>query len=137
MADSELTHYEVSASRVSPKRTRVDTGDAEFVVGKDVNPVEYFLGSVLACLNSTGTMVARDMDIDIESLAATVESDVNYATYRGEDVADRAGLQGLTVTLSVETAGDADLEAWLAAVKDRCPVTDNVENETGLDVTLA
>lgn len=136
MGDSEMTHYEVRASRVSPKRTRVMTDDAEFVVGKDVNPVEYFLGSVLACVNSTGTMVARDMDIDIESLEATVEGDVNYATYRGEDVADRAGLQGLDVTLSVETAGDADLDAWLQGVKDRCPVTDNVENETGLSVTL-
>ncbi|WP_311173849.1 OsmC family protein [Halobellus ordinarius] len=136
MGDSDLTHYEVTASRLSPKRTQVDTGDAEFVVGKDVNPVEYFLGSVLACLNSTGTMVARDMDIDIESLEATVEGDINYATYRGEDVDDRAGLQGLDVRLSVETAGDADLDAWLASVKDRCPVTDNVENETGLDVTL-
>lgn len=136
MSDSELTHYEVTGSRVSPKRTRVDTGDAEFVVGKDVNPVEYFLGSVLACLNSTGTMVAHDMDIDIKSLEATVEGDVNYATYRGEEVKDRAGLQGLEVTLSVETEGDADLDAWLTSVKERCPVTDNVENETGLSVTL-
>ncbi len=136
MGDSKLTHYEVSASRVSPKRTQVNTGDAEFVVGKDVNPVEYFLGSVLACLNSTGTMVARDMGIDIESLEATVEGDINYATYRGDDVDDRAGLQGLDVTLSVETAGDANLEAWFASVKNRCPVTDNVENETGLNVTL-
>ena len=136
MGESDPTHYEITASRVSPRRTRVDTGDAEFVVGKDVNPVEYFLGSVLACLNSTGTMVARDMDIDIESLEATVEGDLNYATYRGEEVEDRPGLQGLDVTLSVETAGDADLETWLTAVKARCPVTDNVENETGLSVTL-
>jgi uncharacterized OsmC-like protein len=136
MGDSELSHYEVDAARVSPKRTRIDTGDAEFVVGKDVNPVEYFLGSVLACLNSTGTMVARDMDIDIESLEATVESDVNYATYRGEASEDRTGLQELDVTLSVETADAAGLDAWLAAVKDRCPVTDNVENETTLSVTL-
>jgi uncharacterized OsmC-like protein len=136
MGDPDLSHYEVTASRISPKRTQVDTGDADFVVGKDVNPVEYFLGSVLACLNSTGTMVARDMDITIESLEATVEGDVNYATYRGEDVADRPGLQGLTVTLSVETASAADLDTWLAAVKDRCPVTDNVEQETGLSVAL-
>lgn len=136
MGDSDLTHYEVSASRVSPKRTRVDTGGAEVTVGKDVNPVEYFLGSVLACFNSTGTMVAREMDIDITSLEATVEGDVNYATYRGQDAEDRAGLQGVDVTLAVETEGDADLDAWLASVKERCPVTDNVEHETGLDVTL-
>jgi uncharacterized OsmC-like protein len=136
MSDSELSHYEVSASRISPKRTGIDTGDAEFVVGNDVNPVEYFLGSVLACLNSTGTMVASDMDIDIESMEATVEADVNYATYKGEESDDRTGLQGLAVSVSVETADEADLEAWLRGVKDRCPVTDNVENETDLTLSL-
>ncbi|KPN30036.1 hypothetical protein SY89_00758 [Halolamina pelagica] len=61
---------------------------------------------------------------------------MNYATYRGEDVDDRAGLQGVEVSLSVETAGDADLDAWLSNVEDRCPVTDNVENETGVSVSL-
>ncbi|MFB6108420.1 MAG: OsmC family protein [Haloplanus sp.] len=112
------------------------TEDGELVVGHDVNPVECLLGSVLACLNSTGTMVARDMDIDIASLEATVEGDVNYATYLGEDSEDRPGLQGLDVSLSVEADGDADLDAWLSAVKERCPVTDNVGHETGVSVTL-
>ncbi len=110
MGTGELTHYEVDASRISPRRT--------------------------ACLNSTATMVARDMDIDIESLEATVEGDVNYATYRGEASDDRPGLQGVEVELSVEADDDADLDAWLVAVKDRCPVTDTVENETGVTVRL-
>jgi uncharacterized OsmC-like protein len=136
MGDSKLTHYEVSATRVSPQRTQVTTKDGEFVVGNEVNPVEYLLGSVLACLNSTGTMVARDMDIDIEELEATVEGDLNYAMYLGKDTEDRPGLQGLDVTLSVETAGDADLDAWLSAVEERCPVTDNVTGETGVSVSL-
>jgi len=45
---------------------------------------------------------------DIESLAASVETDVNCATYRGEDSEDRTGLQGLAVTLSVDADDDAD-----------------------------
>jgi uncharacterized OsmC-like protein len=81
-------------------------------------------------------MVARDMDIDIVSLEATVEGDVNYATYLGKDSEDRPGLQGVDVSLSVETEGDADLDAWLAAVEERCPVTDNVGHETGVSVAL-
>ena len=136
MGNSKLTHYEVSASRVSPHRTRVTTEDGELVVGGDVNPVECLLGSVLACLNSTATMVAHDMGIDIVSLEATVEGDVNYATYLGKDSEDRPGLQGVDVSLSVEAEDDADLDAWLSAVKERCPVTDNVGNDTGVSVTL-
>ena len=94
MGNSKLTHYEVSATRRSPQRTAVTTEDGEFVVGHDVNPVEYLLGSLLACINSTATMVARDMEIDIESLEATIEGDVNYGTYLGKEYEDRLGRDG-------------------------------------------
>lgn len=135
--DAELTEHELTATRMSPKRTRVDTGDAEFVVGKDVNPVEYFLGSVVACLNSTGTMVARDMDVDIESLDATIRGGVDYSRYMGESSENRPGLQETTVAIDVESDADAEtMTAWLDAVNDRCPVTDNVENESSLSVVL-
>lgn len=133
-----VTSYRLTGTRLSPKRTSVDTGDAEFVVGKDVNPVEYFLGAIVACINSTGTMVARDMDIDIQELEITVEGDVDYARYKGEESSARPGLQGIEASLSV--AADADestLETWLERIEQRCPVTDNVENETALEVSLA
>ncbi|KAB1198692.1 MULTISPECIES: OsmC family protein [Haloferax] len=137
MSDTTLSTYELTGTRISPKRMEVDTGDATFVIGKDVNPVEYFLGSILGCLNSTTTMVARDMGIDIDELEVTVEGGVNYARYRGEESDDRPGLQGVEVTMSVDAAADEEeLEALLAAVEERCPVTDNVENETGIDVSL-
>lgn len=140
MADGSsdaVTSYRLTGTRVSPKRTRVDTGEAEFVVGKDVNPVEYFLGSIVACVNSTGTMVARDLDLDLEALDITVEGDVDYSRYKGEPSEARPGLQGVEVRLDVAAdADEATLEAWLDQVKARCPITDNVEHETALDVTF-
>jgi uncharacterized OsmC-like protein len=134
---SKATHYELTGSRMSPHRTHVDTGDGEFVIGKDGNPVEHFLGAVVACLNSTGSMVARDMDIDLEALELTVAGDVDYSRYKGEESDARTGLQGVEVSLSVTAdADDATLQTWLDRVEERCPVTDNVENETGVTVTL-
>ncbi|WP_293033718.1 OsmC family protein [Natronococcus sp.] len=134
---NEPTTYELAGERLSPNRTRIDTGDAEFVVGGDVNPVEYFLGAVLGCLNSTGTMVARDMDLPIDAMELSVAGDVDYASYRGEPSDARPGLQNLEVTIRVESDADDDaLEAWLKAVEDRCPVTDNVENETPLEIAV-
>ncbi|MDG5819795.1 OsmC family protein [Natronococcus sp. A-GB7] len=134
---NEPTTYELTGERLSPRRTRIDTGDAEFVVGKDVNPVEYFLGAVLGCLNSTATMVARDMDLSIEELELRVEGDVDYASYRGEPSDARSGLQDIEVTIQVESDADDDaLESWLEAVEERCPVTDNVENETSLEIAI-
>lgn len=137
MSDARLTPYELTGTRISPQRMEVDTGEATFEIGHDVNPVEYFLGSILGCLNSTGTMVARDMDIDVERLEVTVEGGVNYARYKGEASEDRPGLQGVEVTVSVDAdATEAELEEWLDAVEERCPVTDNVANETGVAVAL-
>lgn len=133
----DVTTYSLTGDRISPKRMAVDTGDAELVVGTDANPVEYFLASVLACLNSTGTMVARDVGLEIEELTATVEGGVDYATYRGEESEARPGLQSVEVTIEVASdADEATLQEWFAAVERRCPITDNVENETGLDVTV-
>ncbi len=132
-----VTTYELMGERLSPKRTRIDTGDAEFVVGKDVNPVEYFLGAVLGCLNSTATMVARDLDLEIDDMEMTVRGDVDYASYRGEPSEARPGLTDLDVTITVDAdADDKELETWLAAVEDRCPVTDNVAHATPLNVSV-
>lgn len=135
--NSNLSWYRLEGTRVSPKRMTVDTGEAEFEIGRDVNPVEYFLGSVAGCVNSTGTMVARDMDLRIEELTVMVEGGVDYAAYRGEATDSRPGLQGLEITLEVEADATADeLEAWVEAVKARCPITDNVENATVIDVSV-
>ena len=132
---TDLTTYELTGERVSPKRMRIDTGEAEFVVGHDVNPVEYFLGAVLGCLNSTGTMVARDMDLAIDEMTVEIDGGVDYASYRGESSDSRPGLQGLEVRIRLDTDADEDTVAeWLEAVKARCPVTDNVENETPLEL---
>ncbi|MFP8955208.1 OsmC family protein [Natrialbaceae archaeon A-CW3] len=140
MADdeSDISWYTLEGTRISPKRMTVDTGDAEFEIGRDVNPVEYMLGSVAGCLNSTGTMVARDMDIRIESLSVTVEGGVDYSAYKGEETDARPGFQGLEVDIEIDAdATDDELEAWLEGVKARCPITDNVEHETGIDVSLS
>lgn len=82
-------------------------------------------------------MVARDVDLDVDDLELRIEGGANYARYRGEGSDDRAGLQGVAVTMSVDAdADEATLEEWLAAVEDQCPVTDNVGNETAVDVEL-
>jgi len=135
--DSDLTTYELYASRAGPKRTTVDTGSTEFVVGDDVNPVEFFLGSIAACLNSTGTMVARDMGVRIDDLEVTVEGGVDYDRYAGRETDARAGLQDVRVTIEIDTGTDEEtIEEWFDTVKDRCPVTDNVDNETSLALVV-
>jgi uncharacterized OsmC-like protein len=137
MSDDALSTYELTGTRTSPHRMEIDTGDATFEVGRDANPIEHLLGSLLGCLNSTASAVARDMGVEIDELEATVTGGVNYAAYKGEATDDRAGLQDVAVTLSVSAdADEAELHEWLAAVEERCPVSDNVANATLVAVDL-
>jgi len=129
--------YELTGSRKGRYRVRVDTGDAAFDVDRDVNPVEHLLGSLVGCLGFTATTVAHEMDIDIEEFEATVEGDIDYGRYTGDTTDVRAGLQDIRVALAVETgADDETLDELVAAVEDRCPVSDTLSNGTGLEVTL-
>ena len=138
--EDETTRYSLTGTSQSPRRMQIDTGDAEFVIGNDASPVEYLLGSLLACVNSTGSIVARDMDLELEGLSGTIEGGVDYAAFLGEETDVRAGFQDVRISLTVETDADEEsLEEWIAAVEERCPVSDNVGNETpvGIDVERA
>jgi uncharacterized OsmC-like protein len=136
--DSEdVTTYRLTGSRRGRRSMRVDTGDATFDVDSDLNPVEYLLGSVIGCLNFTATRVAREMNVEIDDLNATVEGDVDYSAYKGEQTNARAGLQEIRVVLSVSTDADEEtLDEWLQAVERRCPVSETVANGTAIGAAV-
>ncbi|MEF8779687.1 MAG: OsmC family protein [Haloferacaceae archaeon] len=137
-SDPELSTKTVTGTRLSPKRMTIDTGDGEFTIGADGSPLHHLLGSYAACINSTGSQVAREMDLDVDSLEVSIEASYDPRIYLGEDVDARAGFQGFDVTVDVEADADKEtLEEWLAAIERRCPVSDNIENETELAVTLS
>lgn len=132
-----VSHIAVEGRRVSPKRLAVTTDGTEMVVGRDASPVEFFLAAIAGCINSTGYMVARDMGFDLESLTVDVEGDVDYAAYKGVETDHRAGFRGIDVDVAVEADADkATLAEWRDRIERRCPVTDNVENETPLSFSV-
>jgi uncharacterized OsmC-like protein len=135
--ESSVTTYGLTGTRESRHGMRVDTGEATFDVDMDLNPIQYLLGSLLGCLNSTATTVARERDIDVEGLEATVEGDIDYSRYKGEQTDARAGLQDVRVTLTVDAdADDETLAAFGAAVEERCPVSETLANGTDVGVTV-
>ena len=147
MNDSQqLETFGVSAQAESETQTTVETRGFEFTVdepealgGTDEgpNPVEYLLGAWAGCLNVVAHPVAEEREIEIRDLEVALEGSLDPRKFLGiaDDV--RAGYQEIDATISVDTdANDEDLEAWLAAVEERCPVGDNVQNETPASVSF-
>ncbi|ELZ43863.1 OsmC family protein [Halorubrum californiense DSM 19288] len=115
--------------------------DPEGMGGDDAGamPVEYLLAAWSGCLNATVRATAPDFDLDVEGVAVEVAGEFNPRKHLGRDGDPRAGYQGVEASVDVDFAGDVDDEAlaeFTAAVEERCPVSDNLANETATDVTL-
>jgi len=137
-ATESLTTIEITGHSQGPKSTHVEAADTEFVVGKEASPLEYLLGSLAACINVIGHLVAKERGVAIRDLDVHVAGDIDPARYRGESTEPRAGFE--TVRLAVTVDSDADdetLETWLEAVEERCPVAENLGNPTAIEASIS
>jgi len=98
------------------------------------NPVEYTLASLAGCLNVVAHLIAKEQNIEIRSLKIDIEGDLNPGRLLQGDVSERAGFTNIRVKLDVDSdADEASLKKWLTIVEDRCPVTDNLANQTSVE----
>ncbi|AFZ73573.1 OsmC family protein [Natronobacterium gregoryi] len=144
--NSQTQQFSVSATSESETKTTVSARDFEFVVDEPAalggtddgpNPVEYVLGSLAGCLNVVAHVVADEYDFELHDIEIDLEGELDPAKFMGKRDDVRAGYQEITATITVDAdADEATLEEWLAAVEERCPVSDNVQNETPLTVAL-
>lgn len=135
MAD-ESTTISITGRSQGPKRTHIDTGPTEFVIG-EASPLEHLLGSLAACINVIGHLVAKEHGFAIGDMDVHVEGDIDTRTYRGEATESRAGFGAVRVAVRVDADADAEqLASWLAAVEERCPVADNLTKGAELTVEL-
>ncbi|EMA65967.1 OsmC family protein [Halorubrum aidingense JCM 13560] len=138
--------FAVSAESESETKTVVEARDFEFVVDEPAalggtnegpNPVEYLIGAWAGCLNVVVHTVGEERGIDLDNVAIHIEGDLDPRKFLGIDETTRAGYQEVNVRIEVESDADEEaLEALGAAVEERCPVGDNIENPTPTDVTL-
>lgn len=147
MSDSESTiPVEVEAERDSPTRTTIEARDFEVVVdepddmggaNEGPNPLEYLLAGQAGCLNVTASQVASDMGIELEALEIEIEGEFDVETFQTEQPDERTGVQNIEVTLDAEAdMDDETLQEWGERVEARCPVSDNIKHETGIDLTV-
>ena len=144
--DENVIPVEVEAEREGPTRSTIEARDFELVVdepeemgGSDEgpNPLEYLLAGQAGCLNVTASQVAKDMSIEIENLDITIAADFDIETFETEHPDGRTGLQNVEVDLEVESdADDETLQEWGERVEVRCPVSDNIKNETDIDLRV-
>jgi uncharacterized OsmC-like protein len=101
-------------------------------------PVEFVLVGLAGCLTAGVAAVAQHRGIQLRSVTATIEGQMNILGILGADPAVRNGFEAITVRFAIDAdASPEDIEALLAQSQKRSAVFDIVANPTRVLVGLA
>jgi len=100
-------------------------------------PVEFVLIGLSSCLTAGVAAVAQNRGIQLHSVKATVEGDMNILGILGADPEVRNGFNNIRVNFQIEADADADeIAALVAQSQKRSAVFDAVTNPTNVSVTV-
>ena len=100
-------------------------------------PVEYVLVGLVGCLAAGVASVAQHRAIQLRSVTATIEGEMNVLGILGADPEIRNGFDAITVRFAIDADASRDeLEALVAQAQKRSAVFDVVTNPTNVLVEL-
>ncbi len=135
---SEVEHFHGLGEQQAHRRCfRFDADHPEIFAAADngATPVEYVLVGLASCLTAGIASVAQHRNIQLNSVKATVEGDMDIQGILGIDSEVRNGFQDIRVTFDVDAdASRADIEALVAQSQKRSAVFDIITNPTRVTV---
>ncbi|SDJ59177.1 OsmC family protein [Billgrantia gudaonensis] len=100
-------------------------------------PVEYVLMGLAGCLTAGIAAVAQNRGIQLRSVKATVEGDMDIQGILGMDSDVRNGFDAVRVTYAIDAdASREDIEALVAQSQKRSAVFDALTNPTQVEVRV-
>jgi uncharacterized OsmC-like protein len=100
-------------------------------------PVEYVLVGLASCLTAGIAAIAQYRNIQLKSVTATLEGDMDIQGILGIDDEVRNGFKGIKVTYDIDAdASREDIEALVAQSQKRSAVYDIVTNPTNVTVAV-
>lgn len=104
---------------------------------KGATPVEYVLVGLASCLTAGIAAVAQNRSVQLRSVTATIEGDMDLQGILGIDDEVRNGFSGITVKYQIDAdAKREDIEAIVAQSQKRSAVYDIVTNPTNVTVVI-
>ena len=101
-------------------------------------PVELVLAGLASCLTAGVAAVAQNREIQLNSVSATLEGDMDIQGILGMDSDVRNGFSGVKVSYQIDAdASKEDIEALVAQSQKRSAVYDIITNPTNVSVEVS
>jgi uncharacterized OsmC-like protein len=118
---------------------RYDSDHPEIFASEDngPTPVEFVLVGLAGCLTAGIAAVAQNRGIQLHSVLASIEADMDIQGILGIDADVRNGFNGITVNYCIDAdASEEDIAALVAQSQKRSAVFDIITNPTSVNVTV-
>jgi uncharacterized OsmC-like protein len=100
-------------------------------------PVEFVLVGLASCLTAGVAAVAQNRNIQLNSVKATIEGDMDILGILGADPEVRNGFNNIRVNYEIDAdASPQEIEALVAQSQKRSAVFDVITNPTNVAVTV-
>lgn len=107
--------------------------------GKDEGPtpLEYLFVSLAGCIISIGLIIARQRKLAVRSIGVRIEGDLDTDVLMGKSSEARAGFSAIRVFTKVDAdMSQAEKEQFLHEIDARCPISDNILNQTSIELIV-
>lgn len=121
---------------------KVDTKVRDFLIRMDepanlggsdtgMNPVEAQLAALGSCLTIVAAAFAKQQNIDLQEFWVELEGGLDPDGFLKGKPGVRNGFQEVRVIPHIKTSSsEEDVQKFMAFIKSRCPVSDNMSNDT-------
>ena len=123
-----------------PRSFRFDADHPELFAAEDsgATPTEILLVALASCLTAGVATVAQHRAVQLRSVSATLEGDMDVRGILGIDTDVRNGFSNIKVTYAIDAdASPEDIEALVAQSQKRSAVYDIITNPTNVTVEVA
>jgi uncharacterized OsmC-like protein len=104
---------------------------------RGATPAEYVLVALASCLTAGVAAVAQNREIQLHTVTATVEGEMNVLGILGADPEVRNGYRHIRVRFDIDAdASPEDVEALVAQSQKRSAVFDAISNPTEITVSV-
>lgn len=134
------SYFGLGANHQHKSASTFDADHPEVFAAEDngPTPVEFVLVGLAGCLTAGVASVAQNRGIQLRSVKATIEGDMNILGILGADPEVRNGFDQIRVTYEIDAdASNEDIEALVAQSQKRSAVFDVITNPTNVSVTVA
>ena len=94
-------------------------------------PLEYLFVSLAGCVATIGQIIAKQQQLPLCGISVKIDDDLDTDVLMGKRSDVRAGFEGIRVKVAID--GDMtqqEKEQFVRDIDARCPISDNILNQT-------